>query len=101
MEIKIVNLKRIKSGLGFVKCDRSSPLGNPFVMRSEVDRNEVCNKYDEWFNEKISSKDEKVLVELRRIWKIGRELGIVQLACWCSPSRCHCETIKKFLNQYN
>jgi len=32
-----------------VKVDRSSPLGNPFHMRSEAERDAVCEKYERDF----------------------------------------------------
>lgn len=51
----------IKVGSKFEKgayyIGRGSPLGNPFVMGSEDDRDLVCDKYQIWFNGKIKEKD--------------------------------------------
>ncbi len=83
-----------------VYCGRPSPLGNPFPMSNESDRDRVCNQYQQWFNRKIESKDGAVLKELRRIWSIGAKEGSVALACYCAPKRCHCDTIKGFLESH-
>ena len=78
---------------------RGSPLGNPFVMHTEEDRNVVCDKYEEWFNKQVQEGNACVLKELRRIYLLAKRQDIV-LGCYCSPKRCHGETIKKFLDKY-
>ena len=78
---------------------RGSPLGNPFVMHTEEDRNVVCDKYEEWFNKQVQEGNTHILKELRRIYLLAKIQDIV-LGCYCSPKRCHGETIKKFLDKY-
>lgn len=78
---------------------RGSPLGNPFVMHTEDDRETVCDKYEEWFNKQVQEENQKVLKELRRIYLLAKRQDIV-LGCYCSPKRCHGETIKNFLDKY-
>ena len=101
MEIVIRNLRFNKPCEEWqVRVDRSSVLGNPFYMASEAQRNEVCDKYDAYFKEKVASGDEAFMNELRRLYKIAKRFGKLELYCWCFPKRCHAETIKKFLLKY-
>ena len=84
---------------GAIYIGRGSPLGNPFVMRSEEDRNDVCDKYEEWFNKQIEDENQVVLSELRRIYLLAKRQDVI-LGCYCSPKRCHGDTIKKFIDKY-
>ena len=89
-------------------CGRGSALGNPFVMQSESQRDEVCDKYDEWFYQQVdepdfllniwnqSSKLNPVTKQLKQLFIAFVEKDI-KLGCFCAPKRCHCETIKIFL----
>ena len=78
---------------------RGSPLGNPFVMRSEADRDRVCDQYQSWFEQKVADRDVLVMNELRRLFKLAQR-GDLVLGCYCAPRRCHGETIKRFLEQF-
>ena len=78
---------------------RGSPLGNPFVMKSEADRDRVCDQYAVWFEERVKAGDALVMNELRRLYKIAKRGGLV-LECYCAPKRCHGETIKGFLEKH-
>ena len=101
-KIEIVNLKNLRnvSDGVVVRVDRTSVLGNPFYMRDEGQRDEVCDKYADYFNKKVTEKtDEKFMNELRRIYKLAKTNN-VYLACWCAPKRCHAETIKSFIEKY-
>ena len=77
---------------------RSSPLGNPYIMmdNSKIERNRVCDLYELWFNEKIQKDDPVVMKELDRLYKIAGNNNLI-LGCFCSPLRCHGETIKNYL----
>ena len=83
-----------------VYCGRPSPLGNPFPMGNEADRDYVCDLYQQWFDRRIEAMDEDVLRELRKIWSIGAKEGSVALACFCAPKRCHCDVIKGFFESH-
>ena len=89
--------RRTEAGAQYI--GRGSPLGNPFVMRGEADRNKVCEQYDAWFNERVKADDQIVMNELRRLYRIAKR-GDLVLGCFCSPKRCHGETIKRFLEQF-
>ena len=81
-----------------VDCSRKSVLGNPFHMTDETMRDDVCDKYENWFN--INYRKEPYISRLREMYKIHKQYGNLELFCWCSPKRCHTETIKRFLDQY-
>jgi len=96
--INIKNLRKNQPSKDYdIKVDRSSPLGNPFYMEDESKRNEVCDKYHDWFykdKHKITFHQE--LIRIREIYKKFEKLN---LFCWCSPKRCHAETIKQYLEE--
>ena len=82
-----------------IYCGRGSALGNPFRMYSESQRDEVCDKYEEYFYEQVYVlKNEYMLKELRYIYNKALK-GDVNLGCFCAPKRCHCDTIKKFIEE--
>lgn len=76
---------------------RGSPLGNPFVMKSEKDRDRVCNLYSTLFHDRVRSGDPAFCNELRRLLAMARA-GDLTLGCFCAPRRCHGDTIKEFLD---
>ncbi|OGS70779.1 MAG: hypothetical protein A3F91_09710 [Flavobacteria bacterium RIFCSPLOWO2_12_FULL_35_11] len=80
-----------------IYCGRGSALGNPFKMSGESERDSVCEKYEAYFHEQVEVvKNETMLKELRIIYKQAIQ-GNINLGCYCSPKRCHCDTIKKFI----
>lgn len=79
---------------------RGSPLGNPFRMNSESERDQVCDMYEAWFKRKVEENDTRVMNELRRLWRIHQATGTLTLGCYCAPKRCHGLTIKRFLEQF-
>ena len=78
------------------RVDRASPVGNPFYMANENRRDEVCYKYEIYFNKQIETNlkfrryADEILNALRAYHKVA-------LYCWCAPKRCHAETIKRWL----
>jgi len=96
-KVNILNLRKVKpSKPQDFRCDRGSPLGNPFPMKGEETRNEVCDLYDKYFY-KHMLQSQIVLRYLNIILKVLKDAGEVNLFCWCAPKRCHAETIKKWL----
>jgi hypothetical protein len=78
-------------------CRRRSILGNPFILEKEADRDKVCDQYEQWFEEQKFT----FFPELQRLLKIYREFGKLRLFCWCTPKRCHAETIRRVLLEMN
>jgi len=97
--IRVANLRNLnlKKGEVLIKIDRSSVLGNPYYMKDESMRDEVCDKYVIYFNKKLN--DLKFMIELKNIYKLSKSFDIV-LGCWCYPKRCHGLTVKLWIESY-
>lgn len=90
MDIKVGR----KNEEGALYIGRGSPLGNPFVMKNEADRDRVCDSYAKWLDSRIRMHDQVVLKALNSIVNRARKQKVV-LGCFCSPKRCHGEYIKE------
>lgn len=97
MTIVIANGRTTRQGEW---CDRRSILGNPFPMTCEAQRDVVCDRYDVWLTARIAAKDEAILAELGRLWRLWQWQGELVLLCWCAPRRCHCESVRRALLTY-
>lgn len=95
-----MNITVTRIGKDVQNVGRPTALGNPYFMRDESMRNEVCDKYEAWFKSKTDTKDPAVLNQLRTLWQIGKRDGVLKLGCYCAPRRCHAETIARFLKHY-
>lgn len=66
---------------------RPSPLGNPFVIGKDGDRDAVIAMYKEYLDTAVASRDPAICTAL---------LGIQEdqaIACFCAPKPCHVEVI--------
>ena len=102
---------------GDVKCDRSTRWGNPFIMYESSMRFRVCSLYEDYLDFALipgeSATVRKLLIlggltEVQAdMWmeKIGDHLDITELkdakrfGCYCAPSRCHCDYLKKKIEE--
>jgi Domain of unknown function (DUF4326) len=87
-EIVVVNMRKVGQLRGY-RIDRKSPLGNPFVIGIHGTRDQVIEQYEKWIPWAI----EHVLA-VNQAWQELVEIaertdGTLELACWCSPARCH------------
>jgi hypothetical protein len=99
MNIIIANIRTgvIKIGDQHVfLIDRRTPVGNPYPLDDEAERDKVCDEYENWFNT-VGLKDPKVMAYLNTMKDYLAKHGKIILLCWCSPKRCHGETIKRWL----
>lgn len=71
-----------------VPVDRGTPWGNPFVMVTEADRDDVCDKFEQYAQWRLTIEP-NWLEPLR-----GKNLG-----CWCVPKRCHAQTLLRLANK--
>lgn len=77
---------------------RPSPLGNPYRMRDEAEREQVIAQYARWLRKRLL-KDDQVRSEINRLYRELTQTGRLELTCWCSPRRCHAEVIAGALVQ--
>lgn len=65
-----------------------SALGNPFPMRDESERKEVCNKYRVWLWGQMRSSP--------HVMRMLRDIpDDAVLGCFCAPRQCHCDDLKR------
>lgn len=85
---KIWNMRKLPIPPDAVRVDRSTKWGNPFVMHTESERDEVCQKFEDFVEANPGIKD-AIRAELR-----GKDL-----ACWCHPKNCHARTLMRIANE--
>lgn len=76
---------------------RPSPLGNPFKLAAEAERDAVCDAYDRWLEQQVAEQNPQVLAELGKLAAQAKQTGRLTLGCYCTPKRCHGESIKRVL----
>lgn len=81
----VVNLRYEKCD---IRVDRSTALGNPFVIGRDGERLDVIRKHRDWIWWQPS-----LLLLLRPLHGKG-----VRLGCWCRPLRCHGETLARIID---
>ena len=82
---------------GAIYIGRGSPLGSPFNMHGdEAARDESCDRYEAYIEAQIKGGNPKILNELERLARAAESRDIT-LGCYCSPKRCHGDTIKRIL----
>ncbi len=72
-----------------VLIDRTTKWGNPFIIGRDGNRDEVCDKYEEWF-----PSQPHLVAALKELE--GKILG-----CWCKSKRCHGDFLVKMANKGN
>ena len=70
---------------------RGSIFGNPWVIGTHGTRDEVIDRYEEYFAEKLNSDP---AFKAAVLGAKGKKLG-----CFCKPLRCHGDVICNYLNQ--
>ena len=95
VEVRVLNKRLVGDRGEYVR--RPSPLGNPFKLERESDRESVIERYEVWLREKITTRDKAVCGELNRLYKIARDFGVLELLCWCAPKLCHADVIRRVL----
>ena len=97
--IAIKNLRDEKPRYEYdVRVDRKSVLGNPFHMYSELERDLVCDQFEQYFYTVARGlAHPEVREEYNRLVDIYQIYNKLNLFCWCVPERCHAETIKRYI----
>lgn len=78
-----------RSGNGY-----KSPLGNPYHIGRDGDRDEVVVKYKSWLWKQIQENNYQVINELKKIAYYATTNEVV-LVCFCAPLACHGDVIVK------
>ena len=96
--VEVVNIKNCKDfgklegdiyiGRKFGKFP-ASKWGNPFGMRSESYRDEVCSRYNQWLERELQAG---------RL-NIDELLPAKRLGCWCKPLKCHGDQLKMLIER--
>jgi hypothetical protein len=73
-----------------------SILGNPYSSQQFGGRDEACDLYADWLKDRISCNSTQRKA-MRELYDIGRTKDI-DLICFCTPKRCHGDTIKMYLD---
>jgi len=84
---RVVNIRKEKCD---VYCGRPSIYGNPFVIGKDGTREQVIEKYREYFKHRIH--DDVIFCQAIGGLK-GKKIG-----CFCKPLPCHLDVIAEFLN---
>ncbi|NJM68544.1 MAG: DUF4326 domain-containing protein [Acaryochloris sp. RU_4_1] len=126
--IHIANLRKSRHQLPGVRCDglrpafghRGTPLGNPFHMFDESERDLCIAAFDEFLHEVTDQGAEpsKELIhqiaqkhkvmpnsnyksfcrdEIMATLEVLGHKSEVTLLCWCHPKPCHCQVLKAYL----
>jgi hypothetical protein len=82
--MKVVHCKKERFD---IYCGRPSKWGNPFAIGRDGNREEVIEKYKNWFQTQPDLI--AALPELK---------GKI-LACWCKPQNCHCDFLLEQANK--
>lgn len=84
---------------------RPSVLGNPFSHQKDTlaefqvaTREDAIACYEEWLRGRLEEKDPFVCGEMNRLYRIAKRRDLT-LLCWCAPSPCHADVIRKILEE--
>jgi hypothetical protein len=78
---------------------RPTPLGNPFRLIKEEDRERVVNQYATWLNEQLRQGNPEVTRAMEELYGVLKRKGELTLICFCAPKRCHGEVIAEHLKR--
>lgn len=88
MTTRVVNIRRTTGLYRYI--GRPSILGNPFVIGEDGDRDEVLQKFLDYFIDRLATDPEyREAVEAVKDEALG---------CFCAPERCHGDIIAEWLD---
>lgn len=68
-------------------------LGNPFILKNEVDRDLILSKFEKWARARI-------ILDLEYKERVKSLIDKV-LVCFCAPKKCHGEVLAKLAEELN
>jgi hypothetical protein len=102
MIVKLHNLRTGNKVPGkSIYCGRGGPWGNdcPDKMKDGYSRDHVCDWFDKDFRERLEN-DEEFKDKFKALLNSIKHLEEVTLLCFCTPLRCHTETIRAVMLEY-
>lgn len=81
----------------YIGRGKDNPLGNPWPITYTDSRDCVCDKYDVWLEEKVKDKSSSQYKEMAKLYCYIMSGVNINLQCFCTPNRCHGETIVRIL----
>jgi hypothetical protein len=96
-----LQIKVARKGQGFrgVYVGRPTPLGNPFRLEREDQREEVVRRYATWLEAEFSKGNQEVVQALEELYRRLKSREALTLLCFCAPRRCHAEIIAEHLKK--
>jgi hypothetical protein len=94
-----IRVARKGQGLGGAYVGRPTPLGNPFRLEREAQREEVVARYAAWLEEELRQGNREVARALEELYRRLKRQGTLTLLCFCAPRRCHAEVIAEHLKR--
>lgn len=95
--ITIGRVKQFVAGAENVYIGRGSPLGNPWPISARMSRDKVCDLYDEYLRKAVKDKSTPQYKEMVRLFRMHQAGININLQCFCTPNRCHGETIRAII----
>ena len=92
-----VTIARKGQGVVGVYVGRPTPLGNPFRLENEEQREEVVVRYATWLEQELRQGNRAVTRALEELYRQLKRQGNITLVCFCAPRRCHAEVIAERL----
>lgn len=83
--------------IGRGKAGKTNPLGNPFSMKNESQRDAVCEQHIEHVKKQWKIKNSPLRNEIIKLAKRYANGENLALQCFCSPRRCHGEYLAKVI----
>lgn len=91
-KIPVLNKRKDKIPKGAIYVGRPSIYGNPFPIRKGKTREEVIEKYREYFKKR--SKDDLVFMAALKKLK-----DATALVCFCAPLPCHADILAEWVEE--
>ena len=85
---KVHNKYHQTAGPDAIYIGRGSLYGNPFVIGKDGNRDEVCDKYEQYL------LNNPPLLQAVKTNLKGRDV-----VCFCAPKRCHGDTLVRLANE--
>ena len=93
IRITVVNFKDHPPA-GTINCGRPTALGNPFVMRKESERDDVCDRYERYYYERKAQRHPEMGDMFWQLMDHAMQTGVLNIGCFCAPRRCHLDTVR-------